>query len=52
MKNIGFPQLQVALIHMDGIIKSFPVDGEPYTSFPKIPKKQFVAQDLDFVSYM
>ena len=38
--DLGFPQLQVALISQYGIIKAFPIDGSAYSSFPKFPKKK------------
>ena len=31
----GFPQLQLAMISDLGIIKSFPIDGPVYETFPK-----------------
>ena len=39
--TLGFPQWQVAMMHRDGIIKGFPIDGLAYSSFPKLPKKGF-----------
>ena len=40
--TLGFPQWQVAMIHQNGFIEAFPLDGLSYSSFPKLPKKGFV----------
>ena len=37
----GFPQLQIAMISGMGIIKAFPIDGQPYETFPKVQQKKF-----------
>ena len=38
----GFPQLQIAMISNDmGVIKAFPIDGQPYETFPKLQHKKF-----------
>ena len=36
----GFPQLQVALVSNEGFIEAFPIDGEVYETFPKLPYAQ------------
>ena len=38
----GFPQLQIAMISSGmGVIKAFPIDGQPYETFPKLQHKKF-----------
>ena len=37
----GFPQLQIAMISDIGVIKAFPIDGQPYETFPKFQRKKF-----------
>ena len=37
----GFPQLQIAMISGMGVIKAFPIDGQPYETFPKLQHKKF-----------
>ena len=44
--TLGFPQWQVAMVRQDGTIKAFPMDGSEYSSFPKLPKKEFAQRFL------
>ena len=37
----GFPQLQIAMISGMGVIKAFPIDGQPYETFPEFKPKKF-----------
>ena len=37
----GFPQLQIAMISEIGVIKAFPIDGQPYETFPEFQPKKF-----------
>ena len=37
----GFPQLQIAMISDIGVIKAFPIDGQPYETFPEFKPKKF-----------
>ena len=44
----GFPQLQIAMISSGlGVIKAFPIDGQPYETFPKLQHKKFDASGFD-----
>ena len=46
----GFPQLQIAMISGMGVIKAFPIDGQPYETFPKLQHKKF--DDFRFEIYL
>ena len=37
----GFPQLQIAMISDIGVIKAFPIDGQPYETFPEFQPRKF-----------
>ena len=37
----GFPQLQLAMISDLGIIKSFPIDGPIYETFPILQLRKY-----------
>ena len=37
----GFPQLQIAMISDIGVIKAFPIDGQPYETFPEFQPQKF-----------
>ena len=41
----GFPHLQVAMISELGLIKSFPIDGPEYKTFPNLQWKKFDQYD-------
>ena len=43
----GFPQLQIAMISDIGVIKAFPIDGQPYETFPKFQRKKFDDFEVD-----
>ena len=47
----GFPQLQIAMISSGmGVIKAFPIDGQPYETFPKLQHKKF--DDFQFDTFL
>ena len=41
----GFPQLQLAMVSDLGIIKSFPIDGQIYETFPNFQLRGNHKQD-------
>ena len=43
----GFPQLQIAMISEIGVIKAFPIDGQPYETFPEFQAKKFDYFEMD-----